>query len=96
MRVRPDAIKVTTSKFKFTQDKMALKHKILNERLIPLRRLASVVKIKDSCIIYQGHIHLKEGAWVPQPIRHSDSSPESFGIVKQTRAYTPIVIEIVS
>jgi hypothetical protein len=57
MRVRPDAIKVTTSKFKFTQDKMALKHKILNERLITLRRLALVVKIEDSCIIYQVHIN---------------------------------------
>jgi hypothetical protein len=96
MRVRPDAIKVTTSKFKFTQDKMALRHKILNERLIPLRRYALVVTIEDSCIIYQVHINLKEGAWVPQPIRHSDLSPEFLAIVKQTRAYTPIVIKIVS
>jgi hypothetical protein len=57
MRVRPDAIKVTTSKFKFTQDKMALRHKILNERLITLRRLALIVKMEDSCIIYQVHIN---------------------------------------
>lgn len=82
MRVRPDAIKVTTSKFKFTQDKMALRHKILNESLIPLTRLALVVQIEDSCVIYQVHINLKEGAWVPQPIRHSDLSPESFGNCK--------------
>jgi hypothetical protein len=82
MRVRPDAIKVTTNKFKFTQDKMALRHKILNECLIPLRRLALVLQIEDSCIIYQVHINLKKGAWVPMPIRHSDSSPESFGNCK--------------